>query len=108
MQIDWIEVLRNACLGSSQIRVAKRLGISSAVVNQLLKSSYKGRLDRMEARVRGEYMREKVYCPVLEEISQRRCQDEQQRGFAATNPQRVAVYKACRSGCPHFLGKGAA
>ncbi len=105
MQVDWIEVLRNACAKpSSQTRVAKRLGVSATLVSQVLSGTYEGRKDRIEARVRGELMREKVYCPVLEEISQRRCQDEQRREFAATNPLRVAVHKACRSGCPHFLG----
>lgn len=105
---DWLEVLRKACTPSvrqphaSQRKVADRLGVSAAMVNQALQGIYKGRLDKLKARVMGELMNKTVTCPVLGEISTRRCEDEQTRPFAPTNPQRVAVYKACRAGCPHF------
>ena len=97
---DWIDVLRAACEASSQTKVARRLAVSAALVNQVLRGRYKASLTRLEARVRGELMRETLSCPVLGEISKRRCQDEQRRPFAATNPQRVALYGACRT-CTH-------
>jgi len=99
--MDWIEVLRAACADTTQAAVARRLGYRhSSVVSQVLAGKYRGRLDRVEARVRGELMRLTLACPVLGEISTRQCQDEQRKPFAATSHVRVALYKACR-GCGH-------
>ena len=104
---DWIQVLTQECERTSQAKVAERIGVSGAVVNQVLRGRYKGRLDRVEARVRGEFMREVVACPVLGEISTRQCQDEQRRPFMTTNWMRGAVYRACRDGCPNYRGEDA-
>lgn len=98
---EWIDALRAECERTSQTRTAKRLGVSPSMVNQVLGGSYKGNIARLETLVRGELMAETVECPVMGEITKRQCQDAQERPFAATNPMRVAVYKACRSGCPH-------
>lgn len=98
---EWIKALRAECRRTSQIRVARRLGVSATSINQVLGGNYKASTARIEQRVRGELMRETVECPVLGEITKRRCDDEQRRPFASTNPQRIAVYKACRSGCSH-------
>jgi hypothetical protein len=97
---DWIAALAAECDKTSQGRTAQRLGISSAAVNQVLGASYKGRLDRVEARVRGELMRETVACPVLGELSRRDCLDHQGRKFSAANPTRVKLYRACKD-CPN-------
>lgn len=100
---DWIVALAAACDRSTQGAVARELGCSSAVVNQLLGRSYNGRLDRYESRVRGQFMKATVPCPVLGEISTLDCADNQARvraSFRATNPLRVALRKACPS-CPH-------
>ncbi len=97
---EWIWALAEACDCSSQGQIAKRLGISPAVVNQVLGNAYKGRLDRVEARVRGELMRETVRCPVLAAISKRDCLDHQKAKFSATNPLRVRLYRACKT-CPN-------
>ena len=104
---DWIAVLRAECEreGSSQGKVAKRLGRSGAVINQVLRGSYKGDLAGIEARVRGEFMKGIVTCPVLGTISSRDCQDHQQRPFSAASWLRVAIYRACRAGCPNFRGQ---
>ena len=67
----WIVALAEECDRSTQGRVADRLGISAAVVNQVLGSVYKGRLDRVEARVSGELLNATVLCPVLGEISKK-------------------------------------
>jgi hypothetical protein len=98
---DWMDALREQVKRTSQQRAADRIGMSSSVVNQVLKGTYKGNLANVEARVRGALMNRTVKCPVLGEISCKRCQDEQDRPFAPTNPARVAVFKACRNGCKH-------
>lgn len=98
---SWVEALRAECARTSQARTARRLGISASTVNQVLNGTYKADAARIEERIRGELMNERVLCPVMGEISKRKCVDVQALPFAATNPQRVALYKACRSGCPH-------
>lgn len=101
MQPDWIERLRDACKHESQTRIAQRLGYSSTVISQVLSGKYAGRTDLVEDRVRMVLMTPAVECPVLGEIAGEHCSREQRRPFAATNPTRVAVWRACRAGCPN-------
>lgn len=37
---DWINALRQACENTSQSRVAKRLGVSGAMISQALNNKY--------------------------------------------------------------------
>ena len=104
---DWVVELARQCELSSQRKVARRLGVSAAVVSQVLKEKYPGDLAGVEARVRGAFMASVVDCPVLGELPSDQCQAWQRKPFAATNPLRVQVYRACRDGCPHSsLGGG--
>lgn len=48
---DWIARLADACDQTSQVRVAKALGVSAATVNLALGRRYPGRMDRLERRV---------------------------------------------------------
>ncbi len=96
---EWLQVLAAACEATSQADVSRRLGISASSVCLLLKGTYKGRLDHMEARVRGELMARTVQCPVLGEMSTRQCCDEQKKPYWP-NPLRSALFKACKT-CPH-------
>lgn len=98
---EWLAELARQCEQRSQRQVAAELGVSPAQVNQALKGTYKGDLARLQQLVEGRYMKRTVQCPVLGEISTDKCRFHQEREFAATNPQRVMLYKACRSGCPH-------
>jgi hypothetical protein len=97
---DWIVVLADECDRINQSAAAKILGVSAAMVNQALKNAYQGNLSRLETRVRGEFMKQVVFCPVLGEINSRDCQDHAGAKFSATNPLRVQLYKACRT-CPN-------
>lgn len=101
-QPGWIDALAAECARTSQSATARRLGVSGAMVNQALKGSYRGRLDRLERRVRGELMQDTALCPVLGLISTRQCEDEQAQPFSTASRLRVAVYRACRDGCPNF------
>lgn len=105
---DWVQVLAEACdaRGSSQSAVATRLGISSAAVNQVLANAYVGRVDKIEARVKGQLMGVTVSCPVLGEISRRKCLDSQSPTRGATNELRVELRRACPR-CPNFMRKTA-
>jgi len=95
----WIESLKNACKASSQAVVATRIGMSPAVVNQVLKGCYQGNLSNVQRRVEGALMGATVDCPMIGDMPLNRCIDNQTRPFAATNPLRVALHRACKS-CP--------
>lgn len=96
---DWILALRSTCKATSQASVAKRLGISSATVSQLLNGTYCADTSRMEARIRGELLRETVTCPVMGEVSRRVCTEEQRRPYYP-DPISSALYRACKT-CPN-------
>lgn len=102
----WIEVLQAACKASSQSAVAKRLGYSTTVVNQVLKGSYTGDLQRVQLAVEGALMGATVDCPILGDIPRLACVDHQrhaQGAFVATNPTRVQLRRACPT-CPNRTG----
>lgn len=99
---DWKETLRDACAASSQKKVADRLGVSATVVNQVLHDKYPGNLNRVKGLVEFVLTRgAAVQCPVLGEIGNEECLAYQRQPFAATNAQRVRLFRACRNGCPH-------
>ena len=99
---DWIDALRGECARSSQARAATLIGYSPAVVNQILKGTYKGDWISVEESVRGALMGATVECPVIGEIPRNRCIEHQRRAgsFAATNPLRVQLHRACPV-CPN-------
>ncbi len=97
---DWFTALHEAVARSSQRAVAARLGVSTTMISQALNGRYPSSLRTLEQRVRGTLLAATVDCPVLGEISTRRCADEQRRPFATSNPTRVRLFVTCRS-CPH-------
>lgn len=103
---EWILLLAEACDKVGQTSIAKKLGVSSTVISQALSNTYPSPLGSLERRVRGELMNETVACPVLGEITKRRCMDEQGRDYAATNALRVELRRACPR-CANFLKKEA-
>lgn len=81
----------------SQVKVAEELGVSPAVVNNLLKDRYLGDVAGMAERIRGQFMAQTVVCPVMGELSRRHCLDYQGRPLVFTNPTRVALHQACKT-----------
>lgn len=108
MSARWLTVLREAAATHGKAEIAKRLGYSPAVVHEVLKGTYKGRLDKVEQKVKGALMGEKVACPGFGfEITKDRCIAEQAKPRSLANPNRMKVYRACRAGCIHSrIGKG--
>jgi uncharacterized protein involved in cysteine biosynthesis len=104
---DWVAELVRECNRSSAAGVAKRIGYSGAVVSQIIASKYPGDIARVEQKVRGALMGDKVMCPVVGEIGRDRCLDEQRMGNTGASSIRAKLYRACRSGCPHsHIGGG--
>lgn len=104
---DWIEQLRTEAAQTSQNKAGARIGYSGSVVNQVLKGTYKGDLSSVEQAVRGALMGAIVDCPVVGDLPRNRCIDYQRRSstFAATNPMRVQLHRACPT-CKHRKSGG--
>lgn len=105
---DWIEELRAEAARTTQEKAGKRIGYSSGTVNQVLKGTYPGDMRRVEEAVRGALMGATVDCPVVGDLPRNRCIDYQRRSgsFAATNPMRVQLHRACPT-CVHRKSGGA-
>ena len=98
---DWLVALAEACDEETQGRAARRIGYSAATVSFVLNKRYTGDLKAVEAAVRDALMRGTVACPLLGEILGGTCRHNQALPYSATNPQRVALFRACRGGCAH-------
>ncbi len=101
---EWILELEEECKNSSQRKVAAKMGYSPTTINMVLKGYYQGDLKAVEKAFKGAFQNLTVNCPAVGEITTDICRKNQREKFSAHNPQRVAVYRACRSGCPHFKG----
>jgi hypothetical protein len=98
---DWIVALAEACAKSSQSAVAKKVGYSAPTISAVLGNSYRGDMNRVETMVRGALIGETVMCPALGTMPKNECLDWQAKPYAATSSHRVAMYRACRDGCPY-------
>lgn len=97
---DWVHVLAEQCERGSQKTAAELIGYSSAVVNQVLSRRYVGDMGAVEQAVKGALLHAVIACPVAGDLPAHRCLEYQRQPFAATNPQRVQLYRACRT-CQH-------
>lgn len=105
---DWVAVLARkldatVAAGGSQGTVAKALDLKSAsLISAVIGKTYQGRMDRIEAKVRGTYMSATVECPVLGVIGRDVCAHHQVQKFSASSPQSAQLHRACPV-CPHNL-----
>lgn len=98
---DWVLELAKAAMRTNQRVVADKIGYSSSVVSQAISRTYAGDISRVEEKVRGALMKQKVSCPVLVEVTRDTCLNWQKKPMAGTSSLRMKMYRACRSGCPH-------
>ena len=98
---DWIVILAEQCDLQGQANVAKRIGMSTSTINEVVRNKYTGRVDNVAAKVRGAFMGATVDCPVLGELATDVCLKNQKRPFSAANPIRVSLHRACPT-CPNF------
>lgn len=92
-----IELLESAVAESSQAEVARRIGRSAAAINQVLKGTYAGNPEAILELIAAEYGGDTVDCPVMGEVALAQCIESRNRPFAATNPMRVRLFKACHN-----------
>lgn len=99
----WIITLAEECDKTSQSKVAQKIGRSAALVNQVLKKSYKADLNAIQQRVETVFGCP-ISCPVLGLIDGDRCLSEQEKPFRPYNHVMVSLYRACRK-CPRRIQK---
>ena len=105
--MDRMALLKKAAQAHGQAAVARATGYSDSAVSQALHGKYRGSLDNLLQRVLEVYGSGTVDCPVMGAISIQRCAAEKRKPFAATSPQRVRLYQACRQ-CAERPQKGQA
>ena len=98
---EWVIAMAMECDGSSQSAVARKIGRSPALVNQVLKNTYKGDLKAVEELISGVFLKGTVTCPAFGELPSNECQEwrRKSRKFLNVNSQRVKMFRACRR-CP--------
>ena len=102
--MSFVDELRDICAQQSQRAVAEAMGYSPAVINLVLKGKYTGDLTAIEQAFKGAFQAACVTCPILGAIPAHRCLSIQRQPFAATNHQRVLLFKACKT-CINRKGK---
>lgn len=96
--MQWLEMLQLQ-VGEKGLRaVSMALGVSTSTVSQVCNSKYPGDMQRIQTLVESVYLHKHVYCPVLGEIPWHLCQQNQKNQYTG-NPQKLRIYRACRSGC---------
>lgn len=94
-QPDRMELLRRMVAEHGQAEVSRRINKSDSAVCQVLSGKYLGSTDNILQRVEEVFGQTTVTCPILGEITLGKCAEHRKRPFAATNPLRVALFRAC-------------
>lgn len=97
---DALQALMELKKNLTQAEIARRLDISDSTISQALRGKYIGNVEALAERIRGEFLKKTVVCPILGEITSRICQDERKKPFHTANPMRVQLYRACKT-CPN-------
>ncbi|WP_245615497.1 transcriptional regulator [Afifella pfennigii] len=103
---DWVDELARFADAAGLRIAAERIGYSSSTLSTVINGRYAGDVDRVADAVRGALMGAVVSCPILGEIGRDQCLDEQRKPKSPTNSTRMALWRACRGGCPHSKQKG--
>lgn len=103
-----VRVLAEHADSGTAAATARRIGMSPATVSHLISAkAEKHDLAAIYERIRGALMGDTVACPMKGDMSRKVCLDWQGKSFASTSADRVRMFHACRSGCPHSRLKGA-
>jgi hypothetical protein len=97
---DWVTELVAACDASSQNKVSKKMGYSTAVISLVLNNEYTGDMKKFEKNVRDFFM-SGVECPALGKITADDCLAwrKESKEPNPTSPHKSRMFHACRT-CP--------
>lgn len=98
---DWVAALASACDASGLRATAARLGVSPALVSLTIGNQQRS-TEMIEPRVRSRIMAPMRACPELGLIEEAACLHQQAQPLVTSNPARLALYRACRGGCPFY------
>ena len=97
---EWVVKFAKACDETSQKEMAQKIRRSPALVKQVLKNKYPGRVDHVQSDVEKILNNQMVVCPLLGSLDFQQCLSNQNMPLDCTNAHRVQLFKACRK-CPH-------
>jgi len=100
---EWVARLARECDRTSQSLAARRIGVSAAVVNQVLGNRYRGRMDLIERKTANVLMGISVECPFLGKVIPRGdCDKFRAREMSMTTfaPHALSLWRACQA-CPN-------
>jgi len=98
---DRLQLLRDKVAQHGQAQVARQIGYASSTISQILSGKYAGDPTNVLAKVEEVFGNSTVHCPYFgTPIPLATCAGHRSKPFAATNPQRVQLYRACRH-CPN-------
>ncbi len=100
---DWVHTLAEECDRAGQRQTAKRLKLSPAMVS-LAVNNKREQLEFIKERVERDLMATIIVCPVKGVCGRAQCLREQSAEYTGANPLAIQLYRACRSGCPHYRG----
>lgn len=100
---EWVLCLAETCDTHGVRGTAAKLKTSPALLSLAINHRYHAGYGFVERRTRAMLMAEILECPALGLISAAQCREEQKKPFTSVNPLAVAVYRACRNGCRHYL-----
>lgn len=100
MDEPWYRALKDRWEADGPKAVGAVLGYSASAVTGVVKGYYGANIDAFRQRVIERLTEATVDCPVLGELQMGACAEHRARPFAPTNPDRVRLWRACRS-CPH-------
>lgn len=100
----WVEGLAKVCAETSQNKVAANLGVSAALISNVLANKYPGDLARISGLYRGAYESAEVDCPGLGRVGLDKCDGWRKKVKLKHRPNALAVmmYRACTA-CPIYL-----
>ncbi len=98
----WVTDMARECEKSSQMKVAKSIGRSASLINQVLKNKYLGNLSDVQSRFERANKDQKIKCPILNQISGEKCLSQQAKPYDPSNHFAVRLFRACRR-CPQNL-----
>lgn len=94
---DWVAALAAECDQTSQNKAAARIGVSSAVVSQVLAAKYPGNLAAVADKVRASLLAQTVDCPAMGVMDLSVCLDwrAKAKNFQPTSGLRGRMFDAC-------------
>jgi hypothetical protein len=98
---DWIRALAEACDDAGLRATAGKLNVSPAMLSLAI-GRKRANLDWIKGKVERLLLVSMVACPALGVMSKDECLQKQAMPYSNANPLRMQLYRACRSGCPHF------